>query len=155
MSNGCFILFLKWLTYCIHFENVSKYIRNLGFGFGCVNIDLIFYPPTPTHPRAWGPGKFYGGYIFWVVSRGSQVTFSTKKTKKNMGLKHSILPNNHFKTQLFFFFNFLVGRPSPASPPPQKKMKTTKKMETRTKLMTNLKSMTAEKIKTTAKMKTT
>merc|ERR1712208_143366 len=36
--------------------------------------------------------------------------FSTKKkTKKtNMGLKHWILPNNQFKTHLFFF-NFWVG----------------------------------------------
>ena len=30
--------------------------------------------------------------------------FPLKKTKKNMGLKHWILPKDHFKTHLFFQF---------------------------------------------------
>ena len=40
--------------------------------------------------------SLFGGCC-WV----SGGLFSTKKRKKNMGLKHWILPNNQFKTHLF------------------------------------------------------
>ena len=42
---------------------------------------------------------------------GVSTLFSTKKKNKNMGLKHWILPKDHFKTHLFFSI-FGWGDPS-------------------------------------------